>query len=239
MKQNGPGSISVIIPALNEASRIGGVLDQVLCQPGVEAIVADGGSRDKTGMIADGRGARVVISSPGRALQMNAGAKIAGGAIFVFLHADTALPREYARLIREILSDSRVVGGAFSFRLDSRSPLLRLTEIGANLRSRWLSLPFGDQALFLRASTFREMGGFPLCPIMEDVEFVCRLRKRGQVHIVKDPVVTSARLWQQLGPLKVMTLHAFALTAYGLGVSIERIHSLLGWGGYFKRTAFR
>ncbi|RPJ61861.1 MAG: glycosyltransferase [Acidobacteria bacterium] len=239
MQQNGRTSISVIIPALNEASRIGGVLDKVLSEPGVEAIVADGGSRDETSRIADARGARVVTSPPGRARQMNAGSGIASGGIFVFLHADTILPSGYAHFIRESLSDPRVAGGAFSFRLDRRSPLLRLTEIGANLRSHWLSLPFGDQALFVRASTFREMGGFPLYPIMEDVEFVRRLRKRGQVRVLNEPIVTSSRLWQQLGPFKVMTLHAFALAAYQFGVSVERIHGLLRWGGYFKRTGNR
>ena len=239
VKQNDLNSISVIIPTLDEAGRIDGVLDKVLCQPEVEVIVADGGSRDGTAGIAKGRGARVVVSPPGRARQMNAGAEIASGAVLVFLHADTILPLEYARLVREALSDSRVTGGAFSFRLDSRSALLRLTEIGANLRSRWLSLPFGDQALFVRASTFREMGGFRLYPIMEDVEFVHRLRKRGQIRVLDEPVVTSARLWQQLGPVKVMTLHALALTAYEVGVSAERIHRLLGWGGYFKRPGNR
>ena len=226
VQQDGSSLISVIIPALNEASGIGSVLDKVLREPDVEAIVADGGSRDETGEIARGRGARVVISPPGRARQMNAGTGIASGAILVFLHADTVLPSEYARLVRETLSDSRVAGGAFSFRLDRRSPLLRLTEVGANLRSRWLSLPFGDQALFVRARTFREMGGFRLCPIMEDVEFVHRLRKRGLVRVLTEPVVTSSRLWQQLGPLKVMALHALALTAYEVGVSVERIHSM-------------
>ncbi|MFB3904059.1 MAG: TIGR04283 family arsenosugar biosynthesis glycosyltransferase [Acidobacteriota bacterium] len=228
-------SISVVIPALNEADRIGAVLDRVLSQPGVDAIVVDGGSRDGTRRIAHDRGARVVDSSPGRGQQMNAGARIASGKVLIFLHADTILPLGYARLLTEVLADARVAGGAFSFRLDARSPLLRLTEIGANARSRWLRLPFGDQALFLRASTFREMGGFPLYPVMEDVEFVRRLRKRGRVRILKEAAVTSARLWQQVGPLRVMTLHAFALSAYRLGVPVERIHSLLGRAGYFKR----
>ncbi|HXK61053.1 MAG TPA: TIGR04283 family arsenosugar biosynthesis glycosyltransferase [Acidobacteriota bacterium] len=229
-------SISVIIPALNEAGRIGEVLDHVLTEPGVEAIVADGGSRDDTRLIAHERGARVVSSPAGRGQQMNIGAAIASGEILVFLHADTILPGGYAGVIKEILADSRVVAGAFTFRLDLSTPLLRLTEIGANLRSRWLSLPFGDQALFLRARTFRQTGGFQSYPIMEDVEFVCRLRKLGKIRIANEAIVTSARLWQQVGPLKVMTLHAFALTAYQLGFSVERIHMLLRWGGYFNRN---
>jgi len=215
------------------------VLDRVLSQPDVEAIVADGGSRDETRAIARERGARVVRSAPGRGQQMNIGATVACGDILLFLHADTILPNRYAHAVTQTLADSRVAGGAFSFRLDMRSPLLRFTEIGANLRSRWLSLPFGDQALFLRTGTFLETGGFRPWPIMEDVEFVRRLRKRGRIRIVKEAVVTSARLWQQVGPLRVMSLHALALTAYQLGVPAQRIHSLLGWGGYFNRNGNR
>jgi rSAM/selenodomain-associated transferase 2/rSAM/selenodomain-associated transferase 1 len=222
-KTSSPASISVIIPTLNEEKNIIPCLESTGNDFNVERIVVDGGSRDRTQAIALSWGAKVVRAPTGRARQMNAGAKSAGGDLLLFLHADTRLPAAFADTVRYALTIPGVVAGAFEFRLDATSPGLRLIERIANWRSRLLQLPYGDQGIFLRSSLFREGGGFRDIPIMEDFEFIQRLKKYGRILTVPAPAVTSARRWEKLGTWKATWVNEVALIAYYLGVSPERI----------------
>jgi hypothetical protein len=194
-----PPRISVIIPALNEAGQIQATLERVWRGFDVECVVADGGSEDGTGRLARGAGAQVVRSGRGRALQMNAGAAAATGELLLFLHADTRLPDDWDLSVRAILKDPRVALGAFRFRVSERMKGIGLVEWGANLRSRCLSLPYGDQGLFMTRGTFRKLAGFPEMPILEDLHMVRAAGKLGEIRIARDPVLTSGRRWQRMG----------------------------------------
>ncbi|MDA2923784.1 TIGR04283 family arsenosugar biosynthesis glycosyltransferase [Acidobacteria bacterium AH-259-L09] len=216
-------NISVIIPALNEAEAIGLALGSIQNCMGVERIVADGGSVDKTVEVARSFGAKVVHSPRGRARQMNAGAKAAKGGLLVFLHADTRLPEGFDNHIRGIMNQSNAIAGAFELQIDAPSPGLRIIEKVANWRSRRLQLPYGDQAIFLRADLFREIGGFPDLPIMEDFEFVRRLRSQGRVVIAPAAALTSARRWQKLGTLQTTLTNQAVVLAFCLGVDPSRL----------------
>ena len=227
-----PG-ISVIIPTLNEAMRIGDSLALVLSEPGIEVVVADGGGTDATCSIARAYGARVVTSPPGRARQMNAGASVATGEILLFLHADTIPPAGFANSIRQALDRPKTIGGAFRIRLDDRTPSLTLVEKLINLRSILISAPYGDQGLFMRASTFRDLGGYRETPILEDVIMIRRLKRKGRIAMLSDPVVTSARRWQRLGILKTFLLHRGVMLAYALGATPETIYAWLRRFGYY------
>ncbi len=215
--------ISVIIPVLNEAKVIGAALRQVPRTKGVEVIVVDGGSRDSTANIAEANGARLIHTAAGRARQMNAGAAIARGEILLFLHADTQLPPDFARLVCETLSCPGVVAGAFRLRINSPRPSLRAIEALANFRSNLMQAPYGDQALFLRADCFRAAGGFPEMPIMEDFEFMRRLRSRGRISIAPATALTSGRRWERLGVLRTTLVNQAIILAYLLGVAPERL----------------
>jgi uncharacterized protein len=216
--------ISVIIPALNEGAALAACL--LAGSGSVEWILADGGSRDRTAEVAAAKGCLVCVSAPGRARQMNAGAGVASGEILLFLHADTRLPEDWAVHVQNILSEPGIIAGAFRLKIDAPIPGLRIIERVANWRSRRWHLPFGDQAIFLRADDFRAVGGFPDLPIMEDVELIRRLRRHGRIGIAAVPVVTSARRWQNRGLWKTTLLNQAYLAAYYLGVSPSRIH---GW----------
>ena len=215
--------ISVIIPALDEARVIGRALASAADEPEVELIVVDGGSRDATAEIARSYGAAVVTSLPGRARQMNAGARIATGETLLFLHADTRLPPQFAREVRRILNLPGVVAGAFELKIDGADWALRLVERAANLRSRLLQLPYGDQGFFLRATLFRNLGGYPEILFMEDLELGRRLRRRGQIVTAPLSALTSARRWETLGVLRATLLNQFFLLAYLLGLPPRRI----------------
>ncbi len=227
--QNGIERISVIIPVLNEAQQIQGVIANTLSShPATEIIVVDGGSTDGTVTIARSLGVTVIASSLGRAYQMNAGAKVATGDILVFLHADTRLPQEFEALIFSALSQPTSKGhipiaGAFTLRIDAPQPSLRWVERGVNWRSRFLQMPYGDQALFLRTADFEDIGGFPEFPIMEDFELVRRLKQRGTIVVINPPVLTSARRWLQTGIWQTTLINQLVILGYWLGIDTKHL----------------
>ena len=216
-------TIAVVIPTLDEAATISRCLGSIGTSPDIEKIVVDGGSRDRTVEIARSLGARVLVIPPGRARQMNAGAEKAQGDFLLFLHADTLLPAGFPFWIRKILAQPNVAAGAFSFRLDASGPGLRLIEWVANWRSRFLQVPYGDQGLFLRSSLFREMGGFRDMPIMEDFEFIRRLRQEGRIRTVPVAAITSARRWQAVGLWRTTLLNQAIVLAYWAGIPPARL----------------
>ena len=211
--------ISIIIPTLNEEENIEACLASCGTSPNTETIVVDGGSRDRTVQIARSLGARVILSSPGRSRQMNLGAREAYGGLLLFLHADTRLPAGFADSVSEVLSRPGTVAGAFLFRLNARSPSLSFIQRVANWRSRRFQLPYGDQAIFIPKVIFEEMGGYPEMPIMEDYEFIRRLKRKGRIYTAPLPAVTSARRWIEVGVWKTTLLNWVIVIAYSLGVS--------------------
>ncbi len=215
--------ISIIIPTLNEAGNIKEAI--ATTQPGtnIEIIVVDAGSEDGTVEIAKSLGIKVISSSPGRAVQMNAGALAASGDILLFLHADTRLPTGFDDMIRTALQQPGTVAGAFNLRIDASLLSLRSVEWGVNARSHFYQMPYGDQAIFLTKEVFQQMGGFPELPIMEDFELMRRLKRTGCIVIIPTPVVTSARRWLQKGVSKTTLLNQIVIIAYLLGVSPKRI----------------
>jgi hypothetical protein len=209
--------LSVIIPALNEADTIEEALHGARSHD-AEIIVVDGGSTDETPARAAGAGGRVLRSARGRALQQNRGAAAAQGRVLLFLHADTTLPDNYVFHVFETLMDPGVVLGAFRFKTDLERPSMRLMEAAANLRSRMLRLPYGDQALFIRKGAFRASGGFPEVPIAEDLFLVRHLSKRGRIAVAPAEAVTSARRWKSRGMLRTFWINQLVL--FGLALRI-------------------
>jgi len=217
------GQISIIVPVLNEEARIGSTLAAVCGLSDVEIIVVDGGSGDRTREIATSLGVTVVRSEPGRARQMNLGAAQATGEILLFLHGDTRLGSGFETEIRRILEEPEVVGGAFELKIEGTEPLLRVIEWGVKWRSRLGQMPYGDQGIFVRAATFWELGGFAEMGIMEDFEFVERLKRRGPLAIAPTPAFTSARRWQKLGILQTTGINQLMILGYYLGISPTRL----------------
>ncbi|MBF2076300.1 MAG: TIGR04283 family arsenosugar biosynthesis glycosyltransferase [Synechococcales cyanobacterium C42_A2020_086] len=215
--------LSIIIPALNEAHVLPEILLPLVQQPAVEVIVVDGTSQDSTATVAAALGATVLVSPPGRAQQMNAGAAIAQGEVLLFLHADTCLPDGVVDWVQKTLAQPGTIAGAFELQIAGTLKGLCWIERGVNWRSRYWQLPYGDQGLFLRATTFREQGGFPELPIMEDYAFVQQLKSRGRIAIAPVPVVTSGRRWQKLGILKTTLINQLMIVGYWLGVSPHRL----------------
>jgi hypothetical protein len=128
--------------------------------------------------------------------------------------------------VRDALRDPRTVGGAFRLRFDDRAPVMRFIEFGARLRVALGGLPYGDQALFARRAALDAIGGVPQQPILEDLDLVARLRRRGRLARLAPPVVTSARRYRAGGPLRTMLRHWRVAAGWALGVDPAR---LLRW----------
>ena len=154
---------------------------------------------------------------------MNTGAAAATGDILVFLHADTLLPENFGHKIIAALNQNSVAAGAFRLSIDSTGAGIRFIEHMAYLRSCFWRMPYGDQALFMKKSLFREIGGFPELPIMEDFILVSRLKRRGKIVILPDTVVTSPRRWLNLGLVRTWLINQAIIIAYYLGFPPERL----------------
>ncbi len=211
----------MVIPALDEAERIAGAVASAR-EGATEVIVVDGGSRDATVARAEAAGARVVRAPAGRARQLEAGRRVAESEVVVFLHADTRLPAGWPETVRRALADPRYVGGAFRIRFAEGGWRLRLVAWGANLRSRWAGLPYGDQALFARRTILEALGGLPQAPIMEDLDLVRALKRRGRLRLLPSNVETSARRYGPR-PLRQMLRNWLALGAWRAGVDRDRV----------------
>jgi rSAM/selenodomain-associated transferase 2 len=215
--------ISVIIPTLNEAKAIEHTVLNLNKNGQTEVIVVDGGSHDETANIAKSAGAKIMTSVTSKAKQMNVGAAEATGDILLFLHADTRLPENSVNCVRAALHRDGVSAGAFSLGIDAEGVGLRIVEKVANWRSRVFQMPYGDQALFVHRRIFDSVGGYPDYPIMEDFEFVRRLKRMGKIAILPESVKTSPRRWQQLGIVKTWLLNQMIILAYYCGISPKRL----------------
>ena len=214
-------SLSIIIPALNEESAIGDLLADLapLRTKGHELILVDAGSADRTLAIATPGVDRSIQSVPGRALQMNAGARVAVGEILWFLHADTRVPEQAANELLRACADGSL-WGRFDVRLSGSHWLLRIVERMMNLRSQITGVASGDQGIFVRRETFRDVSGFPQIPLMEDIALSKALRRRSRPACIRHPrLQTSSRRWEQRGIISTIFLMWRLRLAFACGAA--------------------
>jgi rSAM/selenodomain-associated transferase 2 len=217
--------VSVVIPVFRDADNLTQVLRGSNFGGDAEVIVAftseDGGALAR--VRDEFPGIRWAEAPRGRARQMNAGAAIARGKWLLFLHADTGLPTSWRDVVIAADREPGAVHGCFRFSLDVRSVAARALEAGVRARVRLLALPYGDQALFVRRDVFESLGGYSDLPIMEDVDLVRRLNRRGRLFRSAVPVVTSARRWERDGWSRRTLRHLALICLYFAGVPPHRL----------------
>jgi rSAM/selenodomain-associated transferase 2 len=219
-------NVSVIIPTLNEESCVAHTLERLARDKPAEIIVADGGSHDATVEIA-ARWARVVETPRGRAIQQNAAARAASGDILLFLHADCWPELGWQTALQRAMQRADCVAGCFQMHIDRDGLVYRAIDWGGDLRVRWLSLPYGDQGIFMRRDLFWKFGGFPTVSLMEDLLLMRRIRLFGRVELVQHSIHVSPRRWEKSGAV-CQTFRNWTLAALAVwfGVHPDRLVSL-------------
>ena len=226
--------ISIIVPCWRDDGVSAEVAAEWLQHPQVrEVLVASViGMGDSSPVSSNVRVVR--CTRAGRGCQMNEAARVAFGDVLLFQHADTELTNEHLCSLHRLMQSAAVGGGAFRRRFDERHPRLRWLEPWEALRCRVFGPVFGDQSIFVRRSVFEAMGGFADVPLMEDVEFSCRLRRRGGLVILAPAIGSSARKHLEQGCWRTTLTNAVLLALYVFRVSPHRLH---GW--YYRHRAQR
>lgn len=229
--------LAIVVPALDEAGPLAHTL-AVLADfraRGAVVIVVDGGSTDGTLGVAQAGADAVWVAPRGRASQMNSGASHAlarAADVLLFLHADTQLPANAEVLIARALAAGSV-WGRFDVRIAGRSPLLPMVAAFMNWRSRRSGMASGAQAVFVRRRVFHSLGGFPVQPLMEDIELSTRLRELSRPACLTACVTTAGRRWDNKGFWRTVLLMWRLRAAYALG---EQPTALARRYGYAPRA---
>ena len=226
----GGAQLSVIIPTLNAADTLAGLIDQLRASAVVsEIIIADGGSSDETVAIAAATGAQIVSAMRGRGNQLAAGADAAAGDWFLFLHADCRLAPDWEASVAAFLSAPEAASraGYFDFALEDDVPAARRLERIVAWRCRALALPYGDQGLLISRSLYHAVGGFAALPLMEDVDLARRLGRRRLARIGAR-CTSSPRRYRREGYWRRPLRNLACLSLYFIGVPPRRIVRLYG-----------
>jgi rSAM/selenodomain-associated transferase 2 len=214
--------VSVVIPAWREADEIAAATRSAL-RIADEVVVADAGSPDGTGAIAEAAGARVVNAPKGRGAQLAAGARAARGDVLLFLHADVRLPPEARDAIARALADETVAGGNFFLRFVPETRAARLFTWANDARRRWLGIYYGDSGIFVRRSVYASLGGIRDLPIFEDYEFVRRLERSHRTAYVRDVVARASARRFERAPISTLLTWTLLQLGYSLGVSADAL----------------
>ena len=219
--------ISVVIPVLNEGNQIGEILsalDNAAAGVPYEVIVVDGDPSGSTIQRIADPGIITITAGRGRARQMNAGAARASGEILLFLHADTRLPEKAFSSITGALAGRRFISGAFDLGIQNDRRIFQLIGRCASLKHRLTRVPYGDQAIFIQRQYFQEIGGYREIPLMEDIELMKRIKRKGwPIIILRDAVKTSSRKWEKDGVAYTIFRNWTLQTLYLLGMPAERL----------------
>lgn len=221
-----PADVSVVIPALNEAQRVGRAVASAWEAGAGQVVVCDGGSEDDTVAEAARAGADLIAGPRGRGWQLRTGTEQARGEWLLFLHADNWLdPVGLRQLCRCVATRHPIeqTWGGFKQTIDTEGAIYRALECGNAARIRLRGIPFGDQAMFVTRTLYDRVGGFPAVPLMEDVVLARRLRQLSWPVLVDARVHVDARRWRKRGVLRQTVRNWGIQSAHGLGVSEERL----------------
>jgi rSAM/selenodomain-associated transferase 2 len=184
---------------MNEANNLPLLLSDLSITPDKgEIIIVDCKSDDRTIDVANIYGAKVYESKErSRGLQLNIGANNSNGDWLIFLHADSRLSKDWLRKLKSVLKGNKNNIFYFKFKINQKKITYRVLEIFVNIRSKYFKKPYGDQGLIIHRSTFFKNNGFKNIPLMEDVDFIRRLKNKKILRQLNLPIYTSSRKWEK------------------------------------------
>ena len=220
-----PAPFSIIIPTLNSECELSETLRSLF--EGIEnnlireLIISDGGSNDKTKIIANEVGAIFIEGPSSRGLQISKGIDKSKGDWILILHADTNLSLNWsAKIVQKI---DKNFAYHFKLKFKSKSAYARILEYWAQVRSNLLGLPYGDQG-FLIHRDLLDTKEFPKIPIMEDVALACKFR--GKIKSLDILAHTSAEKYHTNGWLAQSMINFFILAQYLMGKDVHLLYKL-------------
>jgi rSAM/selenodomain-associated transferase 2 len=220
--------LSIIVPVLNEAATLRKFLQHLReFAPAEEIIVVDGGSEDASCEIARLFADEVAQSARGRTQQMNAGAKLAHGDVFWFVHADSEIAQGSVQTIEKTLADPKIVGGCFRLQIASARWIYRVRDAIGNFLVDLFGIALGDRGLFCRREVFWRVDGYPEIPILEDAEFYRSLKRFGRVMQLREKIQTSPRRYEALGPVATMLFYTLIMLLYVARVPIRVLEKMV------------
>lgn len=223
-------AVSIIVPVLNEARIIAGFLQHLReMAAGAEIIIVDGGSHDGTPEICRHITDYLITGPVGRAKQMNAGAKIATGDVFWFVHADSRITRAALPAIESILADPKIVGGCLRLRIAPSRWIYRIRDAIGNFCVEWFGVALGDRGFFCRRDAFHRIAGYPEISLLEDAEFYRKLKTCGRVRQLREKIQTSARRYEALGPFTTVIFYGLIMTLYVMRVPLSTLVKMVRW----------
>ena len=220
-----PAPLSVVIPVRDEARGLPPLLADLAAAPALvaEVVVVDGDSRDGSATVARLAGARVLSAPPGRGSQLRQGIAASRAPWLLLLHGDGRLPEGWAESVAAAIAQGEGRAWAFRLAISGADPALRLVELAVSLRSRWRSLPYGDQGLLLSRTLHERAGGIAPLPLMEDLEFVLRLRRLAPIQLLPGALRVSDRRWRRLGVWQTTVANARLRRDWRRGESPNRL----------------
>lgn len=224
--------LSIIIPTLNEENNIARLLD-FLTQPQyayAQIIVVDGGSQDNTVEVTKSyKNVECFATSlASRAKQMNFGAEKAREEFLYFIHADVMPLPSFTEDIAAAIEEGYHFG-CYRFKFDKDHPALRFNAFFTRFNRMFCR--GGDQTMFISQTLFTKHKGFdPYYCIMEDFDFIRRVRKKEKFKIIPKSVVVSARKYDHNSYFKVNMINLVSYWMFMLGKSPEFIRK------FYKRN---
>lgn len=219
--------ISVIVPVRDESPAVASRFARFAADSDTEVVVADGGSDPATIEAFRRIGARVLTGPGRRGARLHEAAGAARGNFLFFVHADSKPPAGALESVRQALSNG-AAGGAFSLAYEDAGPAMRWIAAWANLRSRLLRLPFGDQGIFCRRDAYERSGGFRDLAVCDDLDFVLRLRRAGRFRVLREKTETSPRRYRSRGALAQVLVNWRVLAGFFAGVAPEKLERWYG-----------
>lgn len=220
--------VSLIVPVFEESEEtLISLRDWMVahCPPDVERLIVIA-EEDSCSQCAVQQDAVIVTGSAGRAKQMNFGAASACGDMLVFLHADTLLEPTWYSELMEVIRTDHCLWGAFSPCIAASGLIYRCAEQWGRFRSRVLRTPFGDQAIFISAQLFRNVGGFDeSVDFMEELDLAARLKRKGYAPIILSSLAkTSNRRWKTHGTIAYSLRNLILFFLFVIGVPRSFLH---------------
>jgi len=217
--------VSIIIPVYNEEKTIYSTLDKLSFYKGIEIVVVDGGSSDRTQELVGKFPVRILNTVKSRAYQLNEGVKQSRGSILLFLHADCFLEEKTLERIKDCLNNG-YIGGCLSQRIDSDKPIYRLIEGSGNIRAKLFKIFYGDQAIFVRRDVFFDLGGFDRFELFDDVVFSKKLKKAGKVCVLNERIYASPRRWEKQGIAKTTFINWLLSLGFLLNIPTKTLKKI-------------